>query len=111
MGDPLSHFARIIASDCYDDLQPLTADTTPLILELLSPQWINSPNDIDLLDSNSTQINLTHLQEESLRHFHRVTRFLRVPTHYTSITRQMLLALPLFLLQPRLRQYIIPFSE
>jgi len=85
MGDPLSHFARIIASDFYDDIKPLTTDTTPLILELLSPQWINLPNDIDQLNSNPTQITLTHLQEESLRHFHRVTKSLRVPTNYTSI--------------------------
>jgi len=111
MGDPLSHFARIIASDFYNDLQPHSADTSSLVLELVSPQWINSTNDIHLLDSNPTQITLTHLQEESLRHFHRETRSLRVPTHYTSITRQILLALPLFLLQRRLRLYIIPFSE
>jgi len=62
MGDPLSHFARIIASDFYNDLQPHSADTSPLVLELVSSQWINSTNDIHLLDSNPTQITLTHLQ-------------------------------------------------
>ena len=112
MGDPLSHFARIIASDFYDALTPTATDPSPLILELLSSQWVQSPPGLNLSDLDpTTQMTLTHLQEESVRHFHRVTTSLRVPTHYTSVTRQIILALPLLLLQSHLRQYIIPFSE
>ena len=111
MGDPLSHFARIIASDFYDALRPTATEPSPLILELLSSQWVQSPTGLNLSDLDPTQMTLTHLQEESVRHFHRVTKSVRVPTHYTSVTRQIILALPLLLLQSHLRQYIIPFSE
>ena len=42
IGDPLSHFVRIIASDFYDALKSTATDPSPLILELLSSQWVQS---------------------------------------------------------------------
>jgi len=66
MGDPLSHFARIIVSDFYDALKSNATDPSPLILELLSSQWVQTPAGLDLSDLDPTQMTLTHLQEESV---------------------------------------------
>ena len=67
MGDLFSRFAKIIASNFYDALQPLSVDSSPLILERVTPQWVNSPADLVLPDSDHIHMTLTHhLQEESL---------------------------------------------
>jgi len=61
VGDPLSHFARIIASDFYDALKSNATEPSPLILELLSSQWVQSPTGLDLSDLDPTQLEITHL--------------------------------------------------
>ena len=68
MGDPLSHFARII--DFYDALKSNDIDPSPLILELLSSQWVQSLAGLNLSNLDPTQMTLTNLQKESVRHFH-----------------------------------------
>ena len=82
-----------------------------MILEHLHPQWVHTTDDFFLPIPSSATNTLSQRQEASLRHFHRVTKSLRVPTGYTFLTRLHILSLPLFVLYPQLRQHIQPLRE